>query len=410
MTKEEDTCVVSDGGGAHAGDCHNDNQEDKEDGKNDIGQIVSANDIIEPKEWSWGWLNNFWWNRSPPETLKTLEERFMSAIDSKNEGFYVEFPGDYFENPNMPVRIWTRRIEPSVECPEEPDVPIVMVHGLAAGTALFAINFDGLSPYSTVYAIDLPGFARSSRNKFSTKKGEEAKVEAQYVESLERWRKALNINKMNLVGHSFGGYLVTAYSIKHPDRVNHLILADPWGFNEKPSKEVLEAKYGRSAVFTTIFSILTHFNPLAALRFFGRLSLRMMKNVRGDLVAQNNRLFPNPEDNCTLDYLIHSNFHSPTGEAAFYVLMNSFAWAKNPMLNRLRELKSSLPLTAIYGRDSWMQSLSKEQFAEARGDEENKTYNDSRLVEDARHHVYARTHDFNRIVLSALRRTSKQSS
>lgn len=99
-----------------------------------------------------------------------------------------------------------------------------MVHGLAAGTALFAINFDGLSPYSVIYAIDLPGFARSSRNKFSKDK---EKVEAQYIESLERWRRALNISKMNLVGHSFGGYLVTAYSIKYPDRVNHLILADP---------------------------------------------------------------------------------------------------------------------------------------------------------------------------------------
>jgi len=283
-----------------------------------------------------------------------------------------------------------------------------MVHGLAAGTALFAITFDGLSPYSTVYAIDLPGFARSSRNKFSTK--DESQVEAQYVESLERWRNALNIEKMNLVGHSFGGYLVTAYSIKHPERVNHLVLADPWGFNEKPSKEVLEAKYGRSAVFTTIFNIITRFNPLAALRFFGRFSLRMMKNVRGDLIAQNSRLFPDPEDNCTLEYLVHSNFHSPTGEAAFYTLMNSFAWAKNPMLYRLRDLKSSLPLTAIYGRDSWMQSLSKEQFAEARGDEENKTYNDSQLVDDARHHVYARTQDFNHILLSALRQTSKRSS
>jgi len=373
-----------------------------EQGEEISAQIVSDNAVIEPKEWSWGWLNNLWWNRSPPEVLKDLEERFMSAIESKNEGFYVEFGGEYFENPTQPVRIWTRKVEPSVE-PEELEIPIVMVHGLAAGTALFAINFDGLSPYSTIYAIDLPGFARSSRNKFSKDKD---KVEAQYVESLERWRRALNIPKMNLVGHSFGGYLVTAYSLRHPDRVNHLILADPWGFNEKPSREVLEAKYGRSVLFSTIFGILSHFNPLAMLRFMGRASLRLMKNVRGDLIAQNNSLFSSPEENCTLDYLMHSNFHSPTGEAAFYVLMNSFAWAKYPMVNRLSDLKSSLPLTAIYGKDSWMKALTKEEFDQARGSEQT-CLNNSYLVSDARHHVYAKTHDFNKILLDALRKSSK---
>ena len=39
---------------------------------------------------------------------------------------------------------------------------------------------------------------------------------------------------MVLLGHSFGGYLSAAYSLRYPDKVKHLILADPWGMPSRP--------------------------------------------------------------------------------------------------------------------------------------------------------------------------------
>ena len=78
-----------------------------------------------------------------------------------------------------------------------------------------ALNLDGLSENRTVYAFDMLGFGQSSRPKFA-KTPEEA--EQELVESIEQWRAALGIDKMILLGHSFGGYLVSCYALKYSHR------------------------------------------------------------------------------------------------------------------------------------------------------------------------------------------------
>lgn len=76
-----------------------------------------------------------------------------------------------------------------------------------------------------------PGFGRSSRPGFSSDAQE---AERQLVQSVEEWRREMNLDSMIILGHSMGGFLAASYAIRYPDRVKHLILADPWGFPEKP--------------------------------------------------------------------------------------------------------------------------------------------------------------------------------
>jgi pimeloyl-ACP methyl ester carboxylesterase len=61
-----------------------------------------------------------------------------------------------------------------------------------------------------------------------------------------------------------GGYLVSAYALEHPERVAHLILADPWGF---PAEDNLPL-WMRPVKF-----ISGLFNPMMASRLPGRLGL-----------------------------------------------------------------------------------------------------------------------------------------
>lgn len=47
-----------------------------------------------------------------------------------------------------------------------------------------------------------------------------------YVEDLEAIRKALGAPQVDLLGHSFGGYLAMAYTAKHPAQVRGLVFVD----------------------------------------------------------------------------------------------------------------------------------------------------------------------------------------
>ncbi|GMM37436.1 lysophosphatidic acid acyltransferase [Saccharomycopsis crataegensis] len=62
----------------------------------------------------------------------------------------------------------------------------------------------------------------------TTKKTTEL-YENYYVESIEKWRQSKNLSKINLLGHSFGGYLSLCYALKYPDNVEKLILVSPVG-------------------------------------------------------------------------------------------------------------------------------------------------------------------------------------
>ncbi len=50
-----------------------------------------------------------------------------------------------------------------------------------------------------------------------------------FVEDIEGIRKALDLKKINLLGHSWGGLLAMSYAIKYPDNLNSLLLVNSVG-------------------------------------------------------------------------------------------------------------------------------------------------------------------------------------
>ena len=141
-----------------------------------------------------------------------------------------------------------------------------MVHGLSSGVGLWTLNLADLSQDRPVYAIDLPGFGRSTRCDFSN---DAILAEMEFVDCIEEWRKAMKLDKFILLGHSFGGYLGTSYALRYPDKIQHLILAEPWGYVQR---QVELLKHAAVPMWTRIVApLLEPFNPLAPLRVAGPL-------------------------------------------------------------------------------------------------------------------------------------------
>jgi len=56
--------------------------------------------------------------------------------------------------------------------------------------------------------------------------GEKPGTLADQIEDLDALRRQLGAEKIDLLGHSWGGYLVMAYTARHPDHVRRLVIVD----------------------------------------------------------------------------------------------------------------------------------------------------------------------------------------
>ncbi|KAL7585510.1 hypothetical protein Lser_V15G44213 [Lactuca serriola] len=79
------------------------------------------------------------------------------------------------------------------------------------------------------------GKKRPTSSKKSTLPSKSSSKETgdRFIDSHEEWRKAKYLDKFILLGHSFGGYVVSKYAFKHPEHVQHLVLEGPAGFTSE---------------------------------------------------------------------------------------------------------------------------------------------------------------------------------
>jgi len=102
--------------------------------------------------------------------------------------------------------------------------PLVMVNGGPGFDHTYVLcsdAWDKLARSRRVVFYDQRGNGRSG----PLKKGQSCTLVDQ-INDLDALRAKLGADKIDLIGHSWGGYLVMAYAVRHPERVAHLIIAD----------------------------------------------------------------------------------------------------------------------------------------------------------------------------------------
>ena len=238
--------------------------------------------------------------------------------------------------------------------------PLVIVHGYMNGALYFYRNLASLANYfDSVVSVDLLGWGLSSRPSFDRLKDDSVETaEAFFVESLESWRESNKIEKMNLAGHSMGGYLSVAYCEKYPERVHQLLLLSPAGVPDDPPENIAErrGKFLTSAPRKLVYNFFTGlweagYTPGSLMRTILESQGRYLVEgyVRNRLPA-----ISDPEEQAVLaEYMYTGSILPGSGEYGLSRLLLPGAIAKQPGLHRIPKLKVK-KVSFLYGVKDWM--------------------------------------------------------
>jgi len=101
--------------------------------------------------------------------------------------------------------------------------PIVFLHGGASNCRDWLGTMAAISPFYSLYAPDLIGYGMSSGNGSGC-------YLSDFVEFTEEFIRMLKLDSPVLVGHSLGGRICLDIALRHPDKINRLVLVDSAGF------------------------------------------------------------------------------------------------------------------------------------------------------------------------------------
>jgi pimeloyl-ACP methyl ester carboxylesterase len=103
--------------------------------------------------------------------------------------------------------------------------PLLMLHGFLGEKTCWLPLIELLQSQFRCISLDMLGFGESSKPEICYDVAVEVEFVRQFVQQL-------NINSCCIIGHSFGGWVASAYALKYTNLVRSLILAAPAGIRD----------------------------------------------------------------------------------------------------------------------------------------------------------------------------------
>jgi pimeloyl-ACP methyl ester carboxylesterase len=155
--------------------------------------------------------------RSPCSAFTTAEgkARFLAAYDAALRLWPVRC-----EEIDIATRFGTTHV--IVSGPTDAP-PLVLLHGYMATSIMWSPNMADFSERYRVYAIDTMGQPGKSVPAEPIRNADD------YVTWLTATLDALHLDRVSLVGMSFGGWLALTFTVAAPARVRQLVLLSPGG-------------------------------------------------------------------------------------------------------------------------------------------------------------------------------------
>jgi pimeloyl-ACP methyl ester carboxylesterase len=152
---------------------------------------------------------------SPPPAFKTPdgEVAYWAAYDAAMKLWPVPY-----EETNIASRFGLTHV---VVCGPKDAPPLVLLHGYWATLTMWTPNVADFSKGYRVYAVDVMGQPGKSIPD------EPVRNAADYVAWLTATLNGLHLDRVSLVGMSYGGWLALTYAVAAPQRVQKLVLLSP---------------------------------------------------------------------------------------------------------------------------------------------------------------------------------------
>ncbi len=167
---------------------------------------------------------------------------------------------------------------------------VLLIHGSGPGVSAWAnwrLTIPELAKQFRVIAPDMAGFGFSERPD-------------NYIYNMDNWVKqavglldALNIDKVSIVGNSFGGALTLALAIRHPERVNKLVLMGSVGVPFKIT-DGLDKAWGYEPSLENMKALLDIFAYSRELVTDELAQLRYNASIRPGFQESFSSMFPAP--------------------------------------------------------------------------------------------------------------------
>jgi len=218
---------------------------------------------------------------------------------------------------------------------------------------------------------------------------------------------------MTLIGNSLGGYLITVYALRYPERVHKLLLLSPVGFPRDLSNTVLSRELLDRQMTGEDGDVATESARLAALeqeqraekakepfarRLFthlweqgwspsrlARCSLFWGPMLVGKYTSRRFDALDEEETRDIHDYIMNITLAKGSGD---YCISHMFApgvHARMPLMDRVAALK--IPIAFVYGEHDWMDpvgGMNSLDNLKAVGNDRGRMY----IVPRAGHNVY----------------------
>jgi len=210
------------------------------------------------------------------------------------------------------------------------------------------------------------------------------------AEKLVELMNEKQIQQLDFVGHSMGGYLSAVYALRHPEHVKHVILVCPAGIGRRPAEwkppESLRSPWTmRGQMFrfaTTVWN--WGVTPGSMIRAAGPLGPRLVEGYVRRRFKQGHHLSETEVD-AFQRYMYSVVAARGSGEFALRHILEPFAFPRDPLEDRLHELR--VPVTFIYGDNDWMDPKAAERAMkrlaaarEARGEPKKMAEADLRVI------------------------------